>query len=323
MQPVLREDHDLPRYSLVVPIYGNESGIPALIDAVGFIARELDGDFEAIFVVDGSPDHSYARLRETLPEACFNSQLIALNRNFGAFAAIRAGLGLARGAHIAVMAADLQEPPELALTFFRELSKGEHDVAFGVRLSRDDPWHSKIMSSLFWWTYRRLVMPDIPAGGVDIFALQSHFRDDLLSLQESNSSLLAQLFWLGGRRLNVGYQRVKRQHGKSAWTLKKRFRYLTDSIFSFTNLPIRVMTFVGAFGMVAAAILGAITLMAKATGTIDVPGYAGIVIAVLFFGALNSFGIGIVGTYAWRAFENTKARPLAIIQTKTFFKAKS
>lgn len=315
MQRVLTDSDAGTKYSLVIPVYRNEENIPELLDAICGLSAKLGPEFEAIFVVDGSPDRSYAILRKMLPDAGFHTQLIALSRNFGAFAAIRIGLGFARGNHIAVMSADLQEPPHLILAFFEELEKGKHDVAFGVRIARNDPWTSKIFSKIFWLIYRRTVMPDVPEGGVDIFALQAAFRDQLLRLEESNSSLLSQLFWLGGERLMIGYERMPRVHGKSAWTFGKKLRYLSDSVFSFTNLPIRVMTLLGAFGLLCAVALMSITLFAKITGLIEVPGYAGIVLAILFFGALNTFGIGIVGTYAWRAFENTKRRPLAIVQS--------
>lgn len=308
-----------PTLSLVVPVYGNEASIDALLKAVRAIHRETDDGFEALFVVDGSPDRSYALLRERLPSAGFNARLIALSRNFGAFAAIRVGLEQAHGRIIAVMAADLQEPPELIVSFRDALLGGDIDVAFGVREARTDPMLSKIASQVFWSIYRRFVMPDIPKGGVDIFAVTASFRDRLLSLRESNTSLLAQLFWLGGRRTFVSYQRRTRLHGRSAWTLRKKLRYLSDSVFAFTDLPVRLLIALGAVALAIALLLSAITFFARLSGVLEVPGYAGTMLAILFFGAFNALGLGVVGTYAWRAFENTKARPLAVIQTEESF----
>lgn len=308
-----------PTLSLVIPVYGNEASIDALLQVIGAIHRETDGGFEALFVVDGSPDRSYALLRERLPGAGFNARLIALSRNFGAFAAIRVGLEHARGRVIAVMAADLQEPPELIAHLRDALLGGGIDVAFGVREARTDPVLSKIASQVFWSIYRRFVMRDIPKGGVDIFAVTASFRDRLLSLRESNTSLLAQLFWLGGRRAFVPYQRRTRLHGRSAWTLRKKLRYLSDSVFAFTDLPVRLLIALGAVALVIALLLSAITLFARLSGVLEVPGYAGTMLAILFFGAFNALGLGVVGTYAWRAFENTKARPLAVIQTEESF----
>lgn len=308
-----------PELSLVVPIYGNEGSIDALLDAIRGIQASTGPGFEAVFVVDGSPDRSYALLHERLPQAGFTAQLISLSRNFGSFPAIRVGLEFARGRVIAVMAADLQEPPELVVKFLEVLGHGDVDVAFGVREGRQDPALSRLASRMFWDVYRRFVMPDIPKGGVDIFAVTSRFRDRLLQLRESNTSLLAQLFWLGGRRAFVPYERRERRHGRSSWTLRKKLRYLSDSVFAFTDLPVRILILLGLVSMAVAILLTMVTLVAKVFGLLTVPGYAGTLLTVLFFGAFNSLGLGVVGAYAWRAFENTKSRPLAVVQSEEFF----
>jgi glycosyltransferase involved in cell wall biosynthesis len=307
-----------PRLSLVIPVYGNEGSIPDLLDSIRWLSTQMEGSFEAVFVVDGSPDQSYARLRDLLPDSGIHAQLLTLTRNFGAFAAIRCGLVHARGNTIAVMAADLQEPIELIVKFEATISEGA-DLALGVRESREDPAISKLASNLFWRLYRRFVMPEIPKGGVDVFALSHTFRDNLLQLKESNSSLLAQIFWLGGRRAYVGYHRRQREHGRSAWTLKKKLRYLSDSVFSFTDLPVRLLMALGATAMVLAVILSLVVMAAKISGIVPIPGYAGTMLVILFFGAFNALGLGVIGSYAWRTFENTKQRPLSIVQTAEKF----
>ncbi|MEO6384468.1 MAG: glycosyltransferase family 2 protein [Thermomonas sp.] len=314
MQPILTPD-----LSLVVPIYGNEGSIDELLAAIQGIQLRIDGRFEAVFVVDGSPDRSYSLLRDRLPEAGFAAQLVCLSRNFGAFPAIRVGLECARGHIIAVMAADLQEPPELVVKFLEVLGQGDIDVAFGVREGRKDPALSRLASRIFWSIYRRFVMPDIPKGGVDIFAVTRRFRDRLLGLNESNTSLVAQLFWLGGHRAFVPYERRERQHGRSGWTLRKKMRYLSDSVFAFTDLPVRLLILLGMVSMAIAMLLTIITLVAKIFGLVTVPGYAGTMLTILFFGAFNALGLGVVGSYAWRAFENTKSRPLAVVQSEESF----
>ena len=314
MQRVLK-----PILTLVVPVYRNEGSIGDLVATVSQLSRLAGGRFEAVFVVDGSPDQSYSLLRSALPGAGFASQLITLSRNFGSFAAIRLGLSRAQGHYIAVMAADLQEPPELISRFLDVLQGGERDVAFGVREARHDALSSKLASRLFWALYRRLVMRDIPSGGVDIFAMTAEFRDRLLNLGESNTSLLAQLFWLGGRRDFVPYVRRKRQHGRSAWTVGKKLRYLSDSVFSFTDLPVRMLLGLGVLTLLVAVVMAAVVLLAKAFGVVAVPGYAGTMLTILFFGAFNALGLGVVGEYAWRTYENTKARPLVLVQSEESF----
>lgn len=311
MQPALS-------YSLVVPVYRNEANIPALLAAIAGLHRELGPSFEAIFVVDGSPDASHERLQQALPAQPFASTLVALARNFGAFAAIRHGLGMARGRQIAVMAADLQEPPALVVELLRRIEGGA-DVAFGTREGRNDPALSRALSNAYWSLYRRWVMPDIPRGGVDIFAVSQRVRDALLTLPEANTSLLAQLFWLGGRRAFVPYVRQQREIGRSAWTFRKKLRYLMDSVFAFTDLPIRVLFGLGLMGVTVSAVLALVVLAAKLSGHVAVPGYAATILVVLFFGAFNALGLGIIGSYVWRAFENTKQRPLTIEQQAEAF----
>ena len=308
-----------PRYSIVIPVYKNEGSITPLLQALDELAATLDALLEVVFVVDGSPDASFARLDEGLRSVAFQARLVLLSRNFGAFAAIRCGLAEASGDFIGVMAADLQEPPSLMREFFAALTSKPLDVVFGQRLGRHDPGLTKMASNIFWSAYRRLVQPDVPEGGVDVFALTSAFRDRLVALEEANSSLLGLLFWLGGRREFIGYTRLEREHGKSAWTLKKKVTYLLDSVFAFSDLPVRVLMGAGLVGLGVAFLLGLVVIAARLFGTYEVPGYAGSMLAILFFGALNTFGIGIVGNYAWRAYENTKQRPLNIVSLRIDF----
>lgn len=301
------------KYSVVIPVYRNEASIPRLLQALATMSQELAGQMEAVFVVDGSPDGSYALLRDALDTLTFPAQLLAHSRNFGSFPAIRTGLGAARGEYCAVMAADLQEPPDLLVTFFMILADDECDVAIGTRVGRSDPLMSRVASGLFWGLYRRLVVRDMPEGGVDVFGCSRAFREQLLKLEESRSSLIALIFWLGFRRKLVKYERQARQEGKSAWTLSKKLDYVLDSIFSFTDYPIRLLIQIGAIGSVLSAGLGIAVAIARLSGVIVVPGFAATLLVVLVLGTLNLLGLGLVGTYAWRGYENSKRRPLAII----------
>ena len=298
--------------SLIIPVYRNEGSIPELLAAVQGLHRQLAGALEVVFVVDGSPDRCHALLREQLPATGLRATLVLLTRNFGAFAAVRTGLQHARGEHFAVMAADLQEPPELVPQMQAVLARGEADVVVAERALRHDPFMQRWQAQLFWAAYRSWVVPEMPPGGVDIFACNQAFRDALLGLHESRSSLIAQIFWLGFRRASVPYARQPRRHGASAWTWSKKIAYLADSVFAFTDLPVRWLTRAGLLGMAVAVVMAGLVLFGKLTGLIEVPGYSMTMIAILFFGALNLLSLGIVGTYAWRAYENTKQRPQAV-----------
>lgn len=300
-------------YSIVVPVYRNEESIGRLLSTLSDIATKFQGALEVVFVVDGSPDHSFSLLQQALPNLAFPAQLLAHSRNFGSFPAIRTGLAAARGEYFGVMAADLQEPPELMSAFFESLDANECDVVVGTRLRRNDAALDRAASGVFWWVYRRFVLSDMPEGGVDVFGCNREFRDQLLALQETRSSLIALIFWLGFRRKLVGYERRAREEGVSAWTLRKKIDYMLDSIFAFTDYPIRLLTRIGLAGCLFSILLTIVLLISHLAGVIKVPGYVPTLLVVLFFGALNLFGIGLVGVYAWRTYENTKNRPLAIV----------
>lgn len=301
------------KYSLIIPIYKNEASIPRLLQTLTSMHETFAGKMEVVFVVDGSPDQSYRMLQTALHTFEFPVQLLAHSRNFGSFPAIRSGLKVARGKYFSVMAADMQEPPELIIEFFKILDENQYDVVIGTRNSRNDPLLSQIFSNAFWGLYRRLVVRDIPKGGVDVFGCNQIFRDQLLKLEESRSSLVALIFWLGFQRKFIHYERQIRQEGKSAWTFRKKFDYMMDSIFAFTDYPIRLLMRVGAFGSALSILVAFLILIARLTGLIDVPGYTAVMLIVIFLGTLNLFALGLVGTYAWRAYENSKQRPLAVI----------
>ena len=309
--------------SLVIPVYRNEGSIPDLVRALQELNSALDGAFEAVFVVDGSPDRSLDRLREILPDAGFRSKVLSLSRNFGSFAAIRAGLAAGGGDLFAVMAADLQEPPELVLSFRDALRGGHYDVAVGRRDSRSDPLGARIFSRAFWGLYRALVQREVPRGGVDVFGCTLRFRDQILALNERNSTLVGLIFWLGFRRVEIPYARRTRRHGESGWSFRRKVRYLLDSCFAFSDLPIRLLSFFGLTGMALSIVFGVIVLIARIGGRIEVPGYTATVLTVMFFGGLNSLGIGILGEYLWRTFENTKGRPDYVVFSRVEFPGRS
>jgi polyisoprenyl-phosphate glycosyltransferase len=306
-------------YSLIIPIYKNEANIPSLLDAIKGIESQLDEPLEVVFVVDGSPDNSFLVLRDRLPGSFARSQLICLSRNFGAFAAIRAGLEVASGEYFTVLAADLQEPPSLVVQMFHSLKNDECDVTIGERVKRNDPQLTIVASNLFWWLYRKLIFKNIPPGGVDIFGCNRKVRDQLVALTERNSSLVGLLFWVGFRSKLIPYERAKREIGKSSWTFAKKWQYLLDSIYSFSDLPIVLLVRIGILGLLFSIIFGAIVLVSALTHQIEVPGYAATVLVVIFFGTLNLLALGVIGIYIWRTFENTKARPGFILLSREVY----
>jgi glycosyltransferase involved in cell wall biosynthesis len=301
-------------------VYRNEATLSALVERLADLAGELDAPLEVVFVVDGSPDGSLVLLRRLLAEqGAFSSQLIALSRNFGSFSAIRAGLAAAEGELLAVMAADLQEPVSLVREFFRRLDTGEVDVTVGARTSRADDRAGQTASRLFWWLYRHLVQPDIPAGGVDVFGCTRQVANELVRMDESHTSLVGLLYWVGFRRAEVAYDRLPRPEGKSAWSFRRKVRYLLDSIYSFTDVPITLIIALGVVGVVVSTVSALAVLVAWATDQIDVAGYTPLILAVFFMTSLIIIALGIVGSYVWRTYENSKGRPDSVTMTHERF----
>ena len=302
--------------SIVVPVYRNAENIAPLLARLAELSKNLESSCEVVFVVDGSPDDSFDILSHVLQTFSLPTQLIRHSRNFGSFAAIRTGMTHALGDNVAVMAADLQEPPELVLQFFRILESGTADVVVGRREGRDDPTLTKASSSMFWRIYRRFVFPDMPEGGVDIFACSRAARDEILALDESHSSLIGLLYWIGFRRVEVPYQRQERQHGVSGWSFKKKVRYLLDSIFSFTDIPLTLLVAVGSIGGIVTIVVGLSVFIAWLLGAVREPGYTPLMLVLLFSTFSLLAALGIIGTYVWRAYENTKRRPGAIVMSR-------
>jgi len=309
------------RYSVVVPVYGNEATLPALLERLRVMADGLDAPMEVVFVVDGSPDGSLLVLRKLLPMSGLPAQLVCHSRNFGSFAAIRTGFAAARGDYVAAMAADLQEPPELVEQFFEHLSSGEYDVAVGVRTGRDDPLATTMLSKTFWSLYRRWVHRDIPPGGVDIFACTQDVATRLVALDESHTSMVGLLYWLGFRRIGIPYQRAARSEGKSGWSFRRKLRYFLDSVFSFTDVPVTVLTAIGVIGGIGTLLASVVVTVARLTGATRLSGYTPLMLVMLMSTFTILFGLGVVGSYVWRTYENSKGRPGSVPMSHEVFGA--
>jgi len=302
--------------SLVIPVYRNEPNLDRLLAELAILNGKLPVPLEVVFVIDSSPDRCREILEERLPGAPFAARLITLSRNFGSFSAVAAGMQAGVGEYFAVLAADLQEPPELVVQFCDVMMRGEADVVFGVRTRRADPWLSEFFSRLFWWIFRTFIIPDMPRGGVDVFGCTRQVRDQVLRCQEANTNLVALLFWVGFRRRYAMYERRARQEGKSAWTIRKKIRYSFDSIFNFTDLPVQLLLTAGSVGMAFAVLFAMVLITLKLAGRIPVPGYSAIVLTVMFFGGLTSLGLGILGQYLWLTLQNARRRPNFIVDAE-------
>lgn len=309
--------------SVIVPVYRNQDSLAELIAGLVTVAdrclREQHVELELVFVDDGSPDHSRELLTELLKTVPTRSQLIVHSRNFGTYSAIRSGLRTGRGDYYCILAADLQEPPELVIHFLAALHDQHCDVAVGRRIRRSDDWFTRLSATLFWRAYSRLINPDFPKDGVNIFACTRQFRDELLALREANSSLVVLVYWLGFRRVEVPYVRRSRPHGRSAWTIRLKLAYMADSVLPFTRMPIRALLVAGTLGLTATVLAGLSVSVARLFWGRRLSDVMVLTLVMAFFGSLNLLGVGVIGSYVWRSFENTKSRPAGIIRSASSY----
>ena len=305
--------------SIVVPVFKNEESIDRLLNRVTSLASSLVGDVEAIFVVDGSPDSSLSLLQTSLPNTTFDSKIILLSRNFGAFSAIRAGLREADGTATVVMAADLQEPISLIEELLGLVVKDGVDIAVGVRQARKDSFVSRFLSSSFWRFFNRLTTLEMPKGGVDIFALSRDARQKINEFEESSTSLVGLIYWIGFKRQEVSYLREKRAEGVSSWSLRKRINYAKDSITAFSEIPLSIFLWSGVIGALVSLLLVVVLIVRLFMNQNDDVSRQLISIGLLFVVSYLMSGLGLLGTYLWRVSDNVRKRPDSITWKKWEF----
>ena len=302
--------------SVVVPIYKSESSIENLINRVSQLATNCGGDLEAIFVIDGSPDSSLDRLQNILTRQSFDAKIVLLSRNFGAFSAIRAGLRESRGGATVVMAADLQEPQTLIEDLLNLVQNQGVDVAVGVRQSRKDGFISRALSASFWKLFTRVSSLEMPKGGVDTFALSKRARETVNEFEESSTSLVGLIYWMGFRREEVPYHRQERETGSSSWSLRKRINYAKDSITAFSEVPLSVFLWSGVVGAMTSLLLVTVLVFRLIFGQNDDLIKQLAAIGILFVVSYLMSGLGLLGTYLWRVGDNVRNRPDSIIWKK-------
>jgi polyisoprenyl-phosphate glycosyltransferase len=300
----------MPKISIIIPVYFNELNLPFLIERLLALPEKSDFEFEYIFVDDGSGDNSYSVLQKfaTKDERI---KIIKLSRNFGSFVASLAGIRNATGDCLTVISADLQDPPELILEMIEEWKSG-NKVILAVRKDRKDSMLVKMTSSFFYWLMKKFVLSDMPLGGFDFFLIDKKVTSILSKLQEKNTSLIGLILWLGFDRKIIYYTRGKREQGKSRWTLRKRFNYFIDSITAFSYLPLRLASILG-IAISASGFLYIGYILAMYSQLNPPPGWAAIMVVVLFVSGIQLIVLGVIGEYLWKNFEETRKRPVYVI----------
>jgi glycosyltransferase involved in cell wall biosynthesis len=300
--------------SVVVPVYHNEGSLQELYTRIQSSVEKINiTHWDITFVDDGSMDLSREILSQLKKEKN-NVRVIELSRNFGSMAAIMAGLQYVKGSCIAVIAADLQDPPEMLSSMIERWRKGIK-IILATRESREDPLFSKIFSFLFYRLFRLLVSKEMPPGGFDFFVLDQQVARLLVQYSESNASIPAAILSLGFSKDILPYHRSERKHGQSMWTMAKKIKYMYDMILSYSYIPLRVMVVIGCLGVIVAFSYAFFIIWYRFTHPEETPGWASLMVVTLFFSSVILISIGIVGEYVWRSFDAARKRPLFIVDT--------
>ena len=304
---------ELRTVSVVVPVYWNEQSLAPLFEELTGIEaalRQKGYALELIFVDDGSGDQSLAELLK-IKNSRPATKVIKLTRNFGAIHATKAGLQFVTGDCFLVLAADLQDPPELILQMV-EKWEGGCKFVMCTRMGRRDPISTKMFSAVYYFLLRVFVVKDYPARGYDLALMD---RALLPYLQNSSKNINTPLFayWLGFRREVIYYHRRERKHGRSRWSLGKRIKFFIDSILGFSIVPIRAISLVGLIVSLLSFGYGTVILVNSFLGHQDVRGFATIVALTSFLLGLVIVMLGVIGEYLWRIFDESNKRPESVV----------
>ncbi|MDB6162994.1 MAG: glycosyltransferase [Xanthomonadaceae bacterium] len=300
--------------SVVVPVYWNAASLPLLFDRLQDVERELTARhgvcLQLIFVNDGSGDQSQQALL-AIKAVRTETTVVRLARNFGAVHASRTGFRFVSGDAFVILAADLQDPPELLLEMVPRWLDGSKFV-IAVRRSRDDPAVSRAFSWIYYRVLRLLVVPGYPERGFDVALMDSVMLEPMRNCSKNAfTPLLA--YWLGYTPSVVTYHRPKREHGRSSWTFTKKVKAFFDVMLGFSVTPIRLISAFGTLVATASFAYGVAVGCAALFGNIAVSGFATLAILITFLLGLIIVMLGIIGEYLWRIFDEVNRRPETVI----------
>ncbi|MBR2273793.1 MAG: glycosyltransferase family 2 protein [Alphaproteobacteria bacterium] len=308
--------NNIPDISFVVPMYNEEDVIATFFSTMDKTLKKIPQyTYEFICVNDGSKDKTLPILKEYATKDR-RIKIISFSRNFYKEQALFAGLEASSGRCVIPMDADLQDPPALILKFIKKWQEG-YEVVYGVRTERTkDTLIKRITANLFYKIFNFIADRPIPANTGDYRLMDRKVVDAILQIKENKLFMKGIFSWVGFKSCGVEYQRPKRAAGKTKFNYWKLWNFALDGITASTTLPLRIWTYIGSFiaaisGLYALYIIGRTLFMG-----VSVPGYASLLVCILFFGSVQLIVLGIFGEYIGRIFMEVKRRPRYIIDEK-------
>ncbi len=303
----------MKKISIVIPVYLNEKNLPiTYAKLVEEVFPHLP-DYELILVDDGSKDASYSEMLK-LRNLDDKVKLIKLSRNFGQHTAIYAGLEHIAGDCAIVISADLQDPPHLILELYKKYLDG-NKVVLAIREERDESFGQKLFASIYYKLMKKYAIKDMPLGGFDCFLADKQVVEVLTKIEEKNTSLFAQVLWLGFKRAEVHYVRQAREIGKSSWTFSKKIKLVIDSLLAFSYVPIRAISLIGLIDCIISLSYASYIIIHKLFFGANL-GWSSLMVAILFTSGVQMLTLGVIGEYLWRNFDESRKRPLYVLDEK-------
>jgi glycosyltransferase involved in cell wall biosynthesis len=299
--------------SVVVPLYNEELNIDYLFERLLSVLSRLDTRYEIVCVNDGSKDNTIGCLIEHHHQNP-KIKVVNLSRNYGKEIALSAGLDYANGNAVIPIDADLQDPPELIAELVDKWREG-YDVVYATRRSRQgESWVKRFTANVFYRTIDSLSQVPIPRNTGDFRLLDRRVVDALKRMPERTRFMKGLFAWVGFKQTSVVYDRPPRYKGETKWNYWKLWNFAIDGITSFSFLPLKVWSYVGLLVAIPSFFYASFLVIRTLIFGIDFPGYASIMVAVLFLGGVQLVSLGVLGEYLGRVYEEVKGRPLYLVR---------
>jgi glycosyltransferase involved in cell wall biosynthesis len=304
-----------PKISIVVPLYNEGLSFPFLIERLNDLMLSNPLAIEVVLVDDASTDNTTQLINQiALTDERYTGLFLA--RNYGHQIALSAGLSIARGSEaVMIIDGDLQDPPELLVTFYSHLKEG-YDVIFGVRKKRKEGLFKRFSYYLFYRIQQKIVNINIPLDSGDFSLISRRVVDILNKMPEESRFIRGMRTWIGFRQIGIEYDRDKRVAGSSKYSLKMLASLAYNGVFNFSDFPIKLITSLGFF-TISLSLLFLLVVLIKKIFYHDVPaGYTSLLLAITLFSGVQLISLGIIGEYIYRIFFQVKGRPLFNVKHK-------
>lgn len=307
--------------SIVIPLYNESENIEYLFDRIISVSNKLNTNYEIVCVNDGSQDNTLDILIEYNKKNTL-IKVINLSRNFGKEIALTAGIDHAVGAAIIPIDADLQDPPELIGKLIDKWREG-YDVVYATRRSRrGETWLKKATAKAFYQTIGKMSPIQIPSNTGDFRLLDRRVVEAVKKLPERTRFMKGLFAWVGYKQTSILFDREPRHSGNSNWSYWKLWNFALDGIISFSFLPLKVWSYVGVTISLVSLFYAFYLVVRTLAFGVDVPGYASLMVAILFLGGVQLITLGVLGEYLGRVYEEVKGRPLYFVREKYGFEDK-